>query len=364
MAEMNVLPNEQEAGPVERLNLWWAQQAFRRNTQEFYRQLSGALRGGKSTRDTIRDMETRARLRGDPRALVHAAIGKQLANGLPFYQSMEGHVSQIDVSLLTPSVSDTKAFLRSLDIAEKVAGLRIRLQRASGSKLLGPLMTFFSVTSMAVFMGGTIFPEIVANGDNKSRTGTIFTMIDASTFVLNHWVQILAAVGLYFALSFFLRSRVPNSRLRRWLDYLPPWGFYRVQAGANTVIALSALIETGTSANESFGMLAQSAGGYLRSHLHEMKEQLNRGVPLANALDTGLFPKALLDEIAIRGRPDNIQDVLRQLGLERMEELEFLILKTIAVWANAFQIAAYGIGIFTAMAFLGVYDLASSSAMG
>ena len=361
MAEMIVLARQRNESLFEAANLWWGRRVFRSNLQEFYRQLYGAIVGGKSTAETVKDMSERAHLRRDQAALVLDAISEQLSNGQPLHKAMEGHVSQVDVSLLTPAGADSQSFLKALEISEKVAGLRARLKRLGGSKLFGPIATFLGVLGMALFMGGTIFPEIAGNaGGSAKRSGPIYTMIEVSQFTLEHWQVFVGAISAYFIFSFVFRARIPNGRIRRILDYLPPWNFYQIQAGANTVIALSALIETGSSANEAFNMLAQSAGGYLRSHLNAMRGKLNEGMPLASALNTGLFPRALIDEIAIRGKPDTIQTVLRQLGLERMEDLEYLILRTINKWAVSFQVSSYGVGIFTAMAFLGIYDMAGS----
>ncbi|MEW4339635.1 type II secretion system F family protein [Chromobacterium vaccinii] len=364
MSELIFVEKGNNDSSLGKLNLWWGKIAFQKKLPEFYRQLHGALAGGKSSQDTLSDMSTQARLRRDQSYLVYEAVLVRLKKGEPLYKALQGFVGQVDKALLAPAAANDIALSKALAIAEKVAVSREKMTRIGFNKVLGPLAQLFTLLSMALFMGGSIFPDILASAKDTGQTAksnTAELMIQISKWILDNQIIMSFIVVSFFIFAYGSRQTLKNSSLRKILDKIPPWSFFHIRSGANFVVSLSALIETGSSADEAFEALSISSKPYLKSHLDEMKKRIEAGEIFSKAINTGLLPAEIVDEIAIRGRPENLQGVLRQLGLERIEELEETLGRAFTRWARLFSAISYIVLIFSVLAFVDIYQIAGSA---
>lgn len=361
--EMRVVDTSSEVGIVEKIQTAHSKYYFTKKLPQFYRQYAGALRGGKTSIEIFRDMANIARGNKNPAAGLYERMHKKVGAGEEVSSVISEYIPDLDRTLFAPASNNEEALLNSLSIAEKVASSRERLSRLGFSKLMGPLGQLFSITSAVVFMGSSLFPDILANVKDAGAKGDQGLMIfvrDFSLFATRNYVWFAIIAFALFAFSMYSKTRMKKSTLRTFLDHIPPWSFYRVQQGGNFVVSFAALIATGQAPTEGLLAMIQSANPYLQSHLKDMFSAIHEGKELHVALKTGLIPPVILDEISIRSTPSNIQAVMKDLGLERMDELEHLIETSIVRIASAITYTAYAVGAVGALAFIQMYAIMTS----
>ncbi len=309
----------------------------------------GASNGGKNPKEPI--------------AIAIAAWGKALQNGQPFSDALKGWAPDRERLMLSVGdVSDLESALVNL----------IRVSEGS-TKMIRPIIgaitypSFLFMMSVLIIYAIGVFmvpPMIEAAPDVRWR-GMAETLVDLSYWIQANWLfafSILPIVGLiiYGTISIW------TGRVRALFDHIPPWSLYKIFVGISWLLALSALVKSGTPVSTSLRALRRDASRYLKERIDKTLVFINNGDNLGQALyKTGLdFPDPeIINDLRIYSELDNFEEALEKLANEWLDESVYLIENKAALLNMAAILTVAGI---IAWAVMGVFEMQDqiTSAMG
>ena len=151
-----------------------------------------------------------------------------------------------------------------------------------------------------------------------------------------------------------------------FFDKLPPWSLYKVFAGISWLLAMSALVKSGSPVSTSLLALRRDSNPYLRERIDKTLVFINNGDNLGQALEkTGLeFPdREIIADLKVYSELDNFEDAMDKLANEWLEESVYIIEQKASILN---MIALLSVGGVIAWAVMGVFDMQDqiTSAMG
>ena len=154
--------------------------------------------------------------------------------------------------------------------------------------------------------------------------------------------------------------------MRATFDHIPPWSLYKIFTGISWLLALSALVKSGTPVSTSLRALRRDASKYLQERIDKTLVFVNNGDNLGQALGkTGLdFPDPeIINDLKIYSELDNFEEALDKLATEWLDESVYLIENKASIMNMVAILTVAGIVAWAVMATFEMQDQITS-AMG
>lgn len=309
----------------------------------------GASNGGKSP--------------GEPIAIAIAAWSKSLQNGLTFADALKGWAPARErLMLSTGDVSNLESALLNLI---KVTEGTTKMVRPIIGAIAYPAFLIFMSVLILYGIGAYMVPPMQDAAPNVRWRGSAKTLVDVSDWIREYW-QVAFAVIPVTMLIIYSTIGIWRGLIRSFIDNLPPWSMYKIFQGISWLLAMSALVKSGTPVSTSLQALRRDANPYLRERIDKTLVFVNNGDNLGQALDkTGLeFPdREIIADLKIYSELDNFEEAMDKLANDWLEESVYVIEQRASVLN---MVALLSVGGVIAWAVMGVFDMQDqiTSAMG
>lgn len=239
-------------------------------------------------------------------------ISLQMSSGTEFSEALANWVP-------TSEVMSIRAGMRSGD---PVTGMKNTIDALDASssmmstifgKLSYPAILLLALFGLIFFFSVAIIPKIAEVMDPSLWPDPAQKLNSMSTFVRDDWWLVVIIVTILGVAISYSLPRL-TGRVRDFLDYLPPYSFYKAFHGANLLISLAALMKSGipfVAALEDMKMLSSP---YIGRHLEKMVHNMADGASLGEALDTGLLSSEMMVSVYMMSHNANFQSAIYEIG--------------------------------------------------
>ena len=334
---------------------------------KIYRKLASLLRNRFSLMNALDLLHSSASNGGknpdEPLAIAIANWAKALQNGLSFSDALKGWAP--DRERLMLSVGDVSDMENALMNLIRVSEGSTKMIRPIVGAITYPSFLFMMSVLIVYAIGVYMVPPMIEAAPNVVWRGTAATLVDLSTWIQNNWLlafSFLPVIGIII----YATIGIWTGPMRAMFDHLPPWSLYKIFTGISWLLALSALVKSGTPVSTSMRALRRDASKYLKERIDKTLIFVNNGDNLGQALaKTGLeFPDPeIINDLKIYSELDNFEEALEKLANEWLEESVYLIENKAAILNMVAILTVAGI---IAWAVMGVFDMQDqiTSAMG
>ena len=299
----------------------------------------------------------------EPIAIAIAAWSKSLQNGLTFAEALKGWAPARErLMLSTGDVSNLESALLNLI---KVTEGTTKMIRPIVGAIAYPSFLMFMAVLILYGIGAYMVPPMQDAAPNVRWRGSAKTLVDVSDWIRTYWQVAFASLPVTM-LVIYATIGIWTGFIRSFFDSLPPWSLYKVFTGISWLLAMSALVKSGTPVSTSMRALRRDASKYLKERIDKTLIFVNNGDNLGQALaKTGLeFPDPeIINDLKIYSELDNFEEALEKLANEWLEESVYLIENKAAILNMVAILTVAGI---IAWAVMGVFDMQDqiTSAMG
>lgn len=309
----------------DKLNLWLLKKSFSLNKRlSLYEKLVAFLESDMtlvSSLTLIRDRyagksrtkSDKKRVKRDSRAKIIDDWLNKLRQGRSFDQAIKDWIPPSELMLIQAGY-ETGNLITGLKEAAKVSLAAAETRKVVYKSLSYPgiLMTVL----LAVFF---VFQYKIAP--------TFETMLElpdwpASPKMLYAITSFVTGNIVFIIIGFALLAGLIGRTLGTWIrpprpffDKFPPWSIYKISQGSSFLIALSALMTSGTPYFQAIQQIHKNASPWMRQHLEMMMAALKFGSDNpGEALDTGLLSPELAGEVQDYSRTVDFDKAIDKLG--------------------------------------------------
>ncbi len=304
------------ASTSDNLNKKFAQIQFGIGTRmALYKKLMSFLKQGVPLMEVlIKFHELYARKKGDPRAVALNDWINAMKRGESFSQAIASWVPPSEVMLIEAgerSGSIVNSLQQAIEVTEAVKAMK----KAIIGGLAYPAILLLVLVGMMVGFSVGIVPKLADVMDPSGWPGPAATLYDVSQFVNNYGIYVGATVvGLVVLMIKTFPYWVGATRKK--VDGFPPWSVYRAFESSTFLVALSALMKTGTPLMEAIIRLKSLATPYVGWHLGRMAVRMKGGTANGVAMNTGFLDKETAADIEIYGEVADFQEAMEAIGKE------------------------------------------------
>jgi type II secretory pathway component PulF len=144
-----------------------------------------------------------------------------------------------------------------------------------------------------------LVPQIVRIRPEEQLTGSAWILTQISHFVVNWGLWALLGLVVFAIWVGWSMPNMNQSRMRIWLDRIPPWSIYRALHGSTFLLNISVMLKAGVRLQDVLIIMARNGSPYIRSRVGAVLEGINSGRNLGDALmKTGYeFPERRMIQI-------------------------------------------------------------------
>ena len=208
---------------------------------------------------------------------------------------------------------------------------------AALSGILYPVALLSSTCFFLFIFGVKVVPAFAQVLPVSQWQGAGKTMYQLSYFVRNYLLgSILLAIILCFVIVFTLP--LWTGKIRRFIEFIPPWSIYKSVVGCGFLLSLSALLNAGIPSPEAIRIIFKTATPWYKERLVAIRQALFNGAPnIGEALyRTGYgFPtKDMVMDIRTYAALDGFESMLNKLSEEWQNETVAYINAQMAIFKN------------------------------
>jgi len=198
-------------------------------------------------------------------------------------------------------------------------------------------------------------PMIEAAPDTKWQ-GIAKNLVSVSYWIKANWglafsILPTAMIVIYGTIGIW------TGYIRAFIDRFPPWSLYKVFTGIGWLLAMAALVKSGTPVSGAMRVLRRDSSRYLAERIDKSMVYINNGDNLGQALyKTKLdFPdKDVVADLKIYSELDNFEEALDKMANEWLEEAVLMIEKKASVLNMVALLSVSGV---IAWSVLGVFEM-------
>ncbi|PRP70966.1 type II secretion system protein F [Chromobacterium amazonense] len=290
-----------------------------------------------------------------PEALALAHWRRMILNGQPLSRALQGWAPQREISVLAAGEIAGR-FDRAVQDVQFINQASTRINSALAG-LIYPVFLLFSTCLYLYIFGAQVVPAFDAILPKEQWQGAGKTMAALADFVGYGLLPSLMAVSL-IAGAIVVTLNVWTGRVRQWLDFIPPWSFYRLVMGANFLISISALLHAGVSVPDALRIIAKQAGPWYRERLLAIRGQILNGARnLGDAMHRCgyQFPsEEIVMDVRAYAQLDGFENMLDKLARQWLDETVVLLNNQMAILRN---LAILLMGLVFMWIAAGMFDL-------
>lgn len=195
-----------------------------------------------------------------------------------------------------------------------------------------PTMLFGMFLVMLVILSRYVMPNLAKLSNPDGWEPAARALYDVATFVDSPLgAAVLVLVVLSIAAAVFTMPYFTGP-LRRHLDHLPPWSFYRLLVGSVWLYTVSAMLKSDIQLSTALTHMesASTTSAWLRERVAAIRAGLAHGMNFGTALDEAghQFPdRELVEDILVYSKlpefDERLHDIARQWlgsGIERIQQ--------------------------------------------
>lgn len=325
---------------------------------KIYRKLASLMRNRFSLMDALdllHDSVTNGgKTPSEPMAIAIASWGKALQNGLPFSDALKGWAPDRERLMLSVGdVSDLEgALLNLIRVTEGSA----KMVRPIIGAIAYPSFLFMMAILIIYGIGVYMVPPMIDAAPNVRWRGTASTLVGISEWISNYWILAFSILPILIVVIYSTIG-IWTGKIRAFFDSIPPWSLYKVFTGISWLLALSALVKSGTPVSTSLRALRRDSSRYLKERIDNTLVFINNGDNLGQALSkTGFeFPDSeIISDLKIYSELDNFEEALEKLANDWLDESVYMIEQKAALLNMA---ALLSVGGVIAWAVMGVFEM-------
>lgn len=279
---------------------------------------------------------------------------KSIRNGESFSVALRGWAPSTELLML--SVGDVANLEMALENTIKVVEGMNKMKEPVFNAVSYPLFLMVMVIFLIWGVGKFMVPPMVDAVPNLEWTGLSKTLVDLSSFVNNHPIQLFSTLPIIIVLVILTFPRW-KKHSRAYADKLPPWSIYRILIGVGWLLSLSALVKAGTPVSKAMRALRADASPYLLFRIDKALNHINNGDNLGDALyktELGFPDEEVVGDLRIYAELDNFSDALDRLSNDWLESSIKDIEKKAAVLNG---LAILMIAAIVAWVVMGTFDM-------
>jgi MSHA biogenesis protein MshG len=252
------------------------------------------------------------------------------------------------------------AFLRMYDYLTMEQEIRDRVSAATRYPMtvIGAILVALGV--ITVFVIPSFAPLFKKLGDDLPLPTVI--ILGVSTFIVNHWLLVLAMFGaIWAAVHFWLKTEKGRFRWDRMKLRLPIIGIIVRNASLSRITrSLTISLQAGLPMNETLQTVSKSIGNaYLSLKMTMLSDGIERGESLwKTAHSTGLFTPLVLQMIALGEETGSLPELLDEVADHYKREVDYDLDNLSAAMEPLLMVAVGGMVLVLALGiFLPMWDM-------
>ncbi|SNT21933.1 Type II secretory pathway, component PulF [Noviherbaspirillum humi] len=324
---------------------------FRSSLADFYDELADQLRMNVSIGQFIASKQAAAKRRNQSQSVVFAVMKKRLGIGGGLSDALRGFIPSANLIMIR-SGEQVGRLIEGVSSAGLANRSMTKMRNMMLAVLTPALTLFLGLFGVYLMFGFMIVPQFLFIVKLEKMGGS-FQIAYFLAEILTKWWYVVVPAFIGFITLVSMSVPRWTGRLRRWMDYIPPYSIYRSYLSAVLLINLSALLRSNVTFRDALTLMSKDATPYMRSHLMRMQKNLAKGGTLAAAMDTGLIPAPLIDYLVSFEASGKLEEVMKRIGFENLERA--LTAMEIKLRAQAAVIKAVT-GVFLAWIFLDTFS--------
>lgn len=345
---------------IKAFELRFARAQFGTRTRlKLYRKLYSFIKDGISLYEVLKKLQgLYAKKKGDPRAVAIQEWLTRMEQGRSFASALQGWAPSSEIMLIESGEQSgdlAGALLNTVEVTESVNLMKKTIKGG----LAYPTALFAALMGMIYMFAVKVIPEISSIQDPALWPDVSQTLYHFSLAVQNYWWAFLLAFLCMVVAIVYSLPRLTGP-VRHILDRVPPWSIYRTIQSSVFLVAVSALMKTGTPLMESIMRLRTLSAPYTRFHMSLIIRRMKAGFKDGLAMNTGHFLDTEVgNDIEIYGELTDFQVAMESLGRDVITRAVEQIKASTQVMANLVLLA---MGVYIGWTYYAFMTLTSSIA--
>lgn len=309
-----------------------------------YKKLLTFYSQGIPPQDALKKIHRRMVQRKNPTALILKEWIDAQDRGSNLAQAVREWVPSADVALIAAgemggNLDETLQEVITLNMQQH------ELTRAARSQLIPAAIWLLILWAVVFGISSELLPLFRESTDEKLWPPSSRMYFDFGEFFTTWGGPIVAAltgVGIY------LYRIMPSwvGERRDTMDRFLPFSLYRLIQGSALLITLAALTRSGIAPADAMARIAAFSTPYMRDHLRRMLNNMHTK-PEGEAIDTGLLPRDIADDIADFGEANGFNKAIDEMGRSIGERTTDSIKKTAGGINMAVKMMIFGFAMWT-----------------
>jgi len=264
--------------------------------------------------------EKRAAERGELIALAHAGVRRRLeSDGMALADALQPLIPATEVLMIDGGVSSNRLSLALKNVIDAKQA-NDSMNDAIRTAMMQPFIGAISIFGLSLMYGSLIWPGLIDAFPQKYWAGWALALVKAQMWYAKYWI--LTAIPVVLMAAYWMTLDTWTGSTRRLVDRIPPWSNFRDKNAAGLLTVMASLIQSGSTVDSAFERIAGRATPYMQWHIDMMRRRLvANGEDVIGALDTGLFSRAILDQISDAMRTRTFADALQHMGTAALSDV-------------------------------------------
>lgn len=312
------------SGLVAGFNRWLAKRLFGNTARaKIYDKFARFIDdGGLTETEAIASFQRRYETRNDVREVIFTEWRAALERGEKFHEAIADWVSPSEQVLIAAGEESGKLgkALRTTSFFLTAQG---QMLSALISRLIMPAILLLGMIAIVVMFGLEFQPMLVQQLPLEQWPESGQKLAFMSRAIIEFWWLITPLlVGLVAGVAWLL----PNwtGAVRDAVGKLPGvnllFGTYASYQSAGFLIGLVSMHSAGITLSESLKRMRELASPWMAAHMDEMLDKLRRGIRDGEAMDTGMLPRDMADDVIDYSRSTSFGEALEAVGKTAIED--------------------------------------------
>lgn len=259
--------------------------------------LSNQVQLAKAIKDLHRVESRDGKKKNDVKAVVLQDCMIALANGQNLSTALRPWIPDEEFQLLAAGERSGLLIESLKDVTRLIEAKRTIVQAVAGGAIY-PIVLMFMITILLHQIANEMVPKFAKILPPDQWTGASVALRVISDLVVNYGVYLAVGFFVVMAWVFWSMPNMDKSKLRLYLDKIPPWSIYRMLHGSTFLLNTAVMLKAEIRVQDILIMMSKSGSPWLKRRIRLTLRGIERGLNLGEALyRTGLhFP----DERAVQ----------------------------------------------------------------
>lgn len=291
-----------------------------RERMRLYDRLYRFVHRGYGLKIALEGMLSRFETKNDPRRIIWRRWVRGLNEGQQFAQLAAPYIPIAEQIMLAAGDRSGK-----LDVgfrtASFVADAARKMKNALVAALTYPVILLAALVGVLVFVAVKLMPALEGIYPVEKWPSISRGLYHIANFLRDYGVFVaLGAVALAIVVVYSL-PRWQTAWRRRFDKRVPVYTMYREFQGASLLIALSALLQSGTPIETALTDIRKNASPWLGWHIDLMMKLLRgKGLRPSEAIDTGLLHDETIGYLQDYDRAGSFADAIEAVGRDIVDD--------------------------------------------